>query len=80
MAQVYALTRPACPAMAQKKLVWQIGLEDSEADGPTSPTFVASASFSPPDQGRSSGNAFFSRMRLNRSIQERRRSIHRGFR
>ncbi|XP_012689183.2 cAMP-specific 3',5'-cyclic phosphodiesterase 4B isoform X2 [Clupea harengus] len=65
--------------MAQKKLVWQIGLEDSEADGPTSPTFVASASFSPPDQGRSSGNAFFRRMRLNRSIQERRRSIHRGF-
>lgn len=71
-----------CAVMAQKKLVWQIG--EDEGDGPTDPSFApCSSSVSPPptpDQGRGCGNALFRRMRLNRSIQERSRSLHRGFR
>ncbi|XP_076122475.1 3',5'-cyclic-AMP phosphodiesterase 4C isoform X2 [Alosa pseudoharengus] len=69
--------------MAQKKLMWQIGVEESEADDLVSGEFAPSSPVSSPpisEPGRSScGNALFRRMRLNRSIQERRRSLHRGF-
>ncbi|XP_048100832.1 cAMP-specific 3',5'-cyclic phosphodiesterase 4B [Alosa alosa] len=69
--------------MAQKKLMWQIGAEEGEADDLVSGEFAPSSPVSSPpisEPGRSScGNALFRRMRLNRSIQERRRSLHRGF-
>lgn len=86
--------------MAQKKLVWQIGVEEGEAvecplanafapyDSAVSPSFDSVGS----EQSRSStcsgggsvgggcGSGFFRRMRLNRSIHERSRSVHFGFR
>ncbi|KAL2101544.1 hypothetical protein ACEWY4_003305 [Coilia grayii] len=73
--------------MAQKKLVWQIGEEDGEADCPLASAFTPYSSVSPPltpDQARGAGggcggNALFRRMRLNRSIQERSRSVHFSF-
>lgn len=67
---------PELAEMSQRKLMRQLRLWESPEGPPHAPSILTSP-VSPDDQSRGhAGSALFRRLKLNRSIQERRRSSH----